>query len=146
MSLKTENSRRVAKSRPICMGLKYFTTMIWKPDGLNTTANLLHGLQQPVNNLHLECAKWSMYTHNIIRINNINACYLGYNNKDSRVAHERSFLFIFPASVLNAVYCSIGCTGGVRSWSQFGHSLSKTNWTKSPLILWSMSEIFFKWI
>ena len=24
MSLKTENSRRVAKSRPVCMGLKFF--------------------------------------------------------------------------------------------------------------------------
>jgi hypothetical protein len=27
MSLKTENSRRVAKSRPVCMGLK---SNIWK--------------------------------------------------------------------------------------------------------------------
>jgi hypothetical protein len=36
---------------------------------------------------------------NIIRINNINACYLGYNNNDSRVAHERRFLFIFPAAL-----------------------------------------------
>ena len=25
MSLKTENSRRVAKSRPVCMGLKFFS-------------------------------------------------------------------------------------------------------------------------